>query len=335
MKSLIEVISDTEKISILDEQIIKHIKIHEAFNNTHVYYTFEGIGLFKGCKEIIKYFDTHFDDIFVDGNINMTIKGSDICKGLFFDELKLIFKYDADDFFAEYVIGYSKDDDNDKYEDSKWDIDNQRFKFIEINIYNIDDVGKSEIFELLTHELTHAYNDYMLHTNAGTSLRNIKVTDKFKSELKDVSRSLKFNQVLDIKNKDKYSKYLTVDIPYIENILYYLEKTEINSYIAQLNQVLKGKHFSTGKEVVDYLNNNSASYYNYKYLYNLFNDDSYVNSLIELGFKKSTVYKFRKITKHTWNKIINHIYHILDDNVSIKEDVFARIDKLAIKLWDR
>jgi len=155
-----------------------------------------------------------------------------------------------------------------------------------------------------------------------------------------VHNDTRLAHALKIDDRSRYAKYLDEDIPYIEIILYYLEHAEINAYIAQLNQALKGKHFRSPMDAIEYLNRYSSTYYNYKYLYNLFNNDEYINRLGELGFKTSTINKFKKITRKTWNKLVNHIYHILIDNGALSENalsenVLLRIDDKLVNVWDR
>jgi len=177
------------RLDTLDDQIIRSIDIHEAFNNNNVYYTFESIGLFQGCKQIIQYLDENYDEIFLSGKDTMDIDSKDIYPNLFFDRLSLAFNDDNKGLRAEYVIGYGKDELNDEYESNRWDIDTQRFRFIEINVYNHTDERQSDILELLTHELTHAYDDYKLHID-NTSLRNRHSPNDFRKELKKIYKKL-------------------------------------------------------------------------------------------------------------------------------------------------
>lgn len=138
--------------------------------------------------------------------------------------------------------------------------------------------------------------------------------------------------------RDKYKDYLNIDIPYLKDIIYYLDKNEQSAYISQLNQVLKNKKFEDTKDLIKYLNKNSNTYYNYKLIFELFHDEEYINKLIELGLKKSSINKLKKKSHEAWNKIVNHLYHILEDHKTEplnegSSKVFLR--DLKIKLYKR
>ena len=54
MKKITELIS-FKNFDYIDEQILKHYNIHCGFNETLNYYTFESLGIFNGCKDIVNY----------------------------------------------------------------------------------------------------------------------------------------------------------------------------------------------------------------------------------------------------------------------------------------
>lgn len=49
----------------VDEQVIKHYMIHRGFNETLNYYTFESLGIFKGCKNIVNYITEKLKPIYL------------------------------------------------------------------------------------------------------------------------------------------------------------------------------------------------------------------------------------------------------------------------------
>ena len=162
MKRLSEYIQEN-KFDILDMKIMNHSYIHYAFvhENLSEYFTFESLGLFKGCKEIVNYV------LDLDLNKNYEINSSDIPNLTikFFDKLILnIGNNKSNNVNGEYEIGYLLDENDIEFEEKRWNKDKSIFNFITINLFNIDNANESEIAEILTHELTHAWDDYILHS---------------------------------------------------------------------------------------------------------------------------------------------------------------------------
>jgi len=351
MKDIIEYIyndfNTKYQFDYLDECLLKHLYIEHAYRNQYSpshYCTFESIGLFKGCKEIINYIIDNIKDIYKD---KTSIDSSKIADNLFFDKLNLSFGFNKEEdseINGEYKIGYKNDDDNEEYDLEKWNINDQKFNFIDIIIYNFDDPSSEwqvdDLAEMLTHELTHAWDDYILHKEGNSSLRNKKISNNFNKELKEINDKLLLDSIFkfDKNERDLYISYLNKDMPLLKKIIYYLEKTEQNAYISQINQVLKNKKFENSKDLIKYLNDKCVTYYNYKTIFELFHDDEYINKLIDLGLKKSSINKLKKKSHEAWNKIVNHLYHILEEHKEKllnegSSKVFLR--DLKIKLYKR
>ena len=350
MKSLVEYIYNVDyqdDLDYLDNQLFEHCIIDIAYKNRYSpshYYTFESIGLFKGCKEIINYIIDNIKDIYKD---KTSIDSSKISDNLFFDKLNLSFEFNKEEdseINGEYKIGYKDDSINDEYDLKRWNNEKQKFNFIDITIYNFDDVESEwqldDLAEMLTHEVKHAWDDYILHKQGNTSLRNKHLSNDFTKELESLRQNILMDSIFkyDKKERDKYKDYLNIDIPYLKDIIYYLDKNEQNAYISQLNQVLKNKKFEDTKDLIKYLNKNSNTYYNYKTIFELFHDDEYINKLIYLGLKKSSINKLKKKSHEAWNKIVNHLYHILEEHKEKplnegSSKVFLR--DLKIKLYKR
>lgn len=139
------------------------------FNNPQ-YFTFESIGVFKGCKEIVKYIIDHLSEHILDpGDDQWNVKGSKIPVNTFFDTLKLYFKTGgASGIHGAYTVGDLDPDRQLKYDELRWDSNTNKFKFIEIEVWNVTDLKKDEnlIAMMLTHKLTHAHEDYMIRSKS-------------------------------------------------------------------------------------------------------------------------------------------------------------------------
>lgn len=347
MKTLVDYIyyeSNKYSFDCLDEQLLNHLNIEHAYRNQYNpshYCTFESLGIFKGCKSIVNYIVDNIENIYA----NKTINASDISNELFFDKLNLTFDKNSDvEINGEYKIGYEDDSKNDDYDSKRWNNDKQKFNFIDITVYNFDD-PKSEhqvddLAEILTHELTHAWDDYILRTKGNSSLRNKHLSNDLSNELEVLRQKILMDSIFkyDKSERDKYKEYLNNDIPDLETLIYYLDKNEQTAYISQLNQVLKNKKFEKTEDLVKYLNDKSVTYYNYKTIFMLFHDEEYTNRLIEIGLRKSSVNKLKKQSNKAWNKIVNHLYHILEEHKAKplnegSSKVFLR--DLRIKLYKR
>lgn len=329
----------------LDKQLLHHLNIDYAYKDQkgiNGSYTFESLGIFKDCKKIINYIVDNILNIY---KKETSIDSEKISNDLFFNKLNLYFDINNKNIIeGSYKIGFENDEDNIKYDLDRWNNDNKKFNFIEITVYNFDDPNSEwqvdDLAEILTHELTHAWDDYILRLEGTSSLRNKKLSNDFNKELNNLREKILLDSIFnfDKNERDKYKEYLNKDIPLLKDVLYYLDKNEQNAYISQLNQVLKNKKFENTKDLVNYLNNKSVTYYNYKVLFELFHNDEYINKLIELGLKKSSINKLKKQSHEAWNKIVNHLYHILEDH-KIKplnegnSKVFFR--NLEIKLYKR
>ena len=341
MKSLQNFIEDFD-FDILDLQILKHSNIYYAFNKENIseYFTFESLGLFDGCKEIVNYILDNINDLIKDDSVIINSKG--ISNKCFFETIELSFKNDKSAIIhGEYEIGYQLDNNHKDYESKKWNKDKQIFNFIKINCYNFKNGSDNEIAEILTHELIHAWDDYILHKKSYNSLRDKNLNNKLKKEFNEIKQNLKNEKIFCIINgehdKAKDISNKLNDFSFIEQLIYYLDKFEINAYIGQINQILRKRKFKTIKDSLDYIINNSVTYHNYKYIYELaFIDND--NIFIENGATKEQLNKIRKLISKAWKKIINHTYHICVDNVEEKLNEgssLVLLENKSKKIWKR
>lgn len=345
MKPLTEYINKSS-FDYLDNVVIDHCSIAYAFRKEGIneMFTFESLGLFKGCKEIVDYIMSNIEELYANKSNIIKYEDIDGLNNHYFDELKLVFADEKTNKepHGEYEIGYIEDEKNDIYEKSRWDADRQVFNFIKITMYNFSLVNENDIAEILTHELVHSWDDYMLHINSFDSLRDRKVSsNSIENEFKKIKRNIKDKKVMclvsfDFDKMKEYDNKLKT-FSFVENLIYYLDKFEINAYIAQINQILRGKHFTNVNDAVKCIIDESPSYSNYKCIYDLaYANDG--NVFLEHGASKSQLAKIQKLASKAWRKIVNHTYHICVDNVERKLNEGSsriKIKDQMTKIWKR
>lgn len=181
--------------------------------------------------------------------------------------------------WSEYVYENIKYSD---YNEIQWDNENNKFNFVEINIYNIEK-DTNALEELLYHETKHIWDDYQLMIHNGINLSYVLRTHKSNKEI-------------------------------INDILYYGSKHENSAYLSQLNGVLKSNKYHTIKDALDDIVK-SSTYQNYKYLYYYIINDKHKSDLLkEISAKEYT--KIKNNIRKTWDKIIHHIYIICGEHIS-------------------
>lgn len=276
----------------LDKCILDQLHIYYIFNLDPITVSiFESNGSFPNQKQIVNELLNKIDST---QDVSIVKLDNDIV-----DKIYLYFKTDENpDFYCEYVVDSKKYDD---YNLIRWDNDNNRYKFAEINIFNY--TNKKELEEFLYHETQHLWDDYqsMIH-------KNIPLSDKIKNSL-----DTKFNN----SNIDKTLK----------DILYYTNDYEISAYISQMNGLFNGKKFDDIKDAFNEIIYPSHTYQNYKWIYYALYNDKYVDMLSNVGIKKSEIANMKKIIKRKWNKIINHAYHICGEHTEKRLNPGSIADK--------
>ena len=316
-----------ESLDDFDNDIVNHYLIHEAFtyDGTARYYTFESLGIFNCCREIVDYVISDLEKYIEEKNVIIDSNDIKDLNNKYFKKLNIVFKEDkSNTIHGEYLTGYL-DDSNDALENSRWDKENNIFNFINIVLYNCDILYINEVAEILTHELIHSWDDYILHSKSFSSLRNKTIDyDEYKKSFDELKRNLYKNDNT-IKN-----------INFIDRLLYYLNKFEMNAYIGQLSTELGNNKYDDIKDVVKAIQNNSI-YKTYKLIYTVaFIDDG--KWLVDNGATKSQVNKIKKLVKQAYNKIINHSYLACEDHLKKninKGSSTLSFDKALSYIWKR
>lgn len=323
------------KLDNIDEQLYTHYNISLGFNticvNTNTIsneiLTFESIGLFAGCKDIVKFVSDNLTELLKKGEYTIKSKNITALKNKFFDDLYLTFvninKMKPEEknkpinktTNGYYNIGYSQDIKNDNYDALKWNAKEKKFNFIEITINYL---STNEIPELLTHELTHAWDDYILHSKANTSLRNKHVNDNMQNMLNDLKKSLNkdliFAKLLGNNSDALELSKISSNVDTIKQIIYYLNNFESNAYISQINSIFK-HDFENIQQAIDFVSKNSATYHNYKEIYLATTNNEFDNLFKTVSFTDKEIAGFKKKANSIWKKIINHTYHICAEHV--------------------
>lgn len=324
MKTLTELIKEHNTTDYITEQLRDHLYIHFAFNNIqkHSFYTFESLGLFKGCKELVAYI---IDDLKLSQVDFSKYDSLDNCLEIdtpsdcFTKQIRLSFSKQSDkNAFtnAEYIYGFIDEKKDLEYEKKRWN--GRTFNFINIKFtINEKDLYNNSLAELLTHELVHAWWDYIIRTKFKKKKTSYRIQyDKYdlRHEFDDLRNALLKVQksAKDVESyRDASIKLQVIDA--VNDVLYRLNKFEIESYVAQLNGALHGKKFDHIEDAIEEIKKTST-YQNYEYIYNI----AVVHNCVGLKeyCDENLCKKLKYLANKVWKRIINHLYHICADHIN-------------------
>ena len=298
MKSIEEYIKeitnhDNTEYDFLDECLLNQLNIYYNFNLLTISESMilESKGSFPNQEDIVNKILKEIDISKTTNIININNK--------IIDKVYLHFKSTQNSkFICEYIVDNVKYDD---YNIVRWDNDNKRYRFVEINIINY--TNNDDLEELLYHETQHIWDDYQMMIH-----QNIPLSDKIKKSLNN-----KFNN----SNIDNTLK----------EILYYVNDYEISAYISQMNGMFHGKKFNDIKDAFNDVIYKSNVYQNYKLIYYALYNDKYTNKLLNIGIKKSELSNMKNLIKKKFNKIINHAYHICGEHTCKHLNTGSVLDK--------
>ena len=206
MKKLISYIQEQEIIeSDIDESILAHLAISYKENNLYSRsrIVLEKYGIYEGCEELAQYV---YEKVKKDGMDNQYIFTS--------DELKSF----KNIFFKTIIIDIdTSENTGGQYLDNEELNDDLLFDEVNINIYLYEN-RLSEVKEILMHELTHAYNNYMMCLKGDDGYIN-------------AAKSLMYKNIH--KNSSNKNEFL------IKKALYLLLGYEKNAFFAQIKAELE------------------------------------------------------------------------------------------------
>lgn len=309
----------------IDKLIIAECNIESYKNSPALKYgILESIGIFNGCKELTEYIFTQLKNNIDEQELKIDV--SDIkCNNKFFDLCFLHIKHE--DNLKDAEAGYYSSDGHSDYNEIRYDVEAEKFKFIEIVLkfskYNID-----SLYSLIMHELIHAYDDYIHIKKYG-----------FESSLYMRNERNKYHLV---KVKNENDSAIT---QVFKDFMYFLNKSEQTAYIGQMNTEISGTYDNI-KDIINDLKETSV-FFNYKLIklnFNaIVNNKKYNEQFCDIYRKtydtqktnESIIKELNNKYNKCWKKFINHLYHIAEDhllkNESITKDTCSRITVFETK----
>ena len=311
MKPLDNYIQDIS-LNYISNEVKRYINIRSIFDNLHITLNeqllLEGSGLYKGCYELAKYID---NKVFNSNENKIIINTNELkFQNIFAKEIILNINRNSSEEYAGYIFANKF---NLKYNENRWLVKENLFKFIEIEL-NFNNKTKS-IIDLIIHELDHAYDDYQQYKNNGTTYQYKYIKSNYK--LFDTH-----------KNADEFTKL-------VKAINYIFIKFETHAYITQIRGEIN-KKFNNISEAYDFIEKNSNTWKQLKIVKNnaeyILQNKNYLNNYCEVYKSIANTQKSNnKIIKELennlnkyWKKVINHVYLLLIEN-SINENKISTI----------
>ena len=312
MKPLNNYIQDIN-LNYISNEVKRYINIRSIFDNLHITLNeqllLEGSGLYKGCYELAKYID---NKVFNSNENKIIINTNELkFQNIFAKEIILNINRNSSEEYAGYIFANKL---NLKYNEDRWLVKENLFKFIEIEL-NFNNKTKS-VIDLIIHELDHAYDDYQQYKNNGTTYQYKYIKSNYK--LFDTH-----------KDDDEFTKL-------VKAINYIFIKFETHAYITQIRVEINNKKFNNISEAYDFIEKNSHTWTQLKIVKNnaeyILQNKNYLNNYCEVYKSITNMQKSNnKIIKELennlnkyWKKVINHVYLLLIEN-SINENKISTI----------
>lgn len=299
-------------LNYISNEVKRYINIRSIFDNLHITLNeqllLEGSGLYKGCYELAKFID---NKVFNSNENKIIINTNELkFQNIFAKEIILNINRNSSEEYACYIFANKL---NLKYNEDRWLVKENLFKFIEIEL-NFNNKTKS-VIDLIIHELDHAYDDYQQYKNNGTTYKYKYIKSNYK--LFDTH-----------KDDDEFTKL-------VKAINYIFIKFETHAYITQIKGEIN-KKFNNISEAYDFIEKNSYTWMQLKIVKNnaeyILQNKKYLNNYCEVYKSITNTQKSNnKIIKELennlnkyWKKVINHVYLLLIEN-SINENKISTI----------
>ena len=299
-------------LNYISNEVKRYINIRSIFDNLHITLNeqllLEGSGLYKGCYELAKYID---NKVFNSNENKIIINTNELkFQNIFAKEIILNINRNSSEEYAGYIFANKL---NLKYNENRWLVKENLFKFIEIEL-NFNNKTKN-VIDLIIHELDHAYDDYQQYKNNGTTYQYKYIKSNY--NLFDTH-----------KEDDEFTKL-------VKAINYIFIKFETHAYITQIRGEIN-KKFNNISEAYDFIEKNSNTWKQLKIVKNnaeyILQNKNYLNNYCEVYKSIANTQKSNnKIIKELennlnkyWKKVINHVYLLLIEN-SINENKISTI----------
>lgn len=194
-----------------------------------------------------------------------------------------------------------------------WDKYTKMFNYTLIRIHNVNGVSENDLFRALLHELEHAHNDYALCSEEDSSffykskILDYVIEDKVQEFLKSSKEFLEeFKIQIDGEQKEIKDK--------VASLIYKLSEFDSKTFVTQVSSFIDDLYFDDVGGAFSYIRKYYKPYSNYKIIYQLLNEKD--SSILDyVGFDKSDINEFRKISKNVWHKMSNYIYLACKDSI--------------------
>lgn len=289
----------------IDRTMVEHLSIeYKTYSLNNV--ILEKYGIYKGCEELVDYIISDIRKIAKkEGSYdNQYTYNRDDLKA--FDNI----------FYNNLIIDIDTSvDDSDDYEDNEELNDELLFDEVYINIYSTE-VTYTSLKTSLLHELTHAYNNYMMLAKGNNNYKKAAAADYY-------------SKLVDPENESESEENLKI-------ILYFLLGYERNSFFAQVKGYLD-KQDEKIKNPLDAIAvlKECPVYVKYKKV----NDDinQFFNGKLPSGTIKDYEIAYEKITgeKKTANQIFKKLKALSDKAMKKLDRVIPKlcIEKLNTILY--
>lgn len=297
MKSLSEYITPNIVETYIDYSILQHLAIEYKCNHMYSrnHLILEKYGIYDGCEQLAKYITNEINKNGFDNQYEFNKNDLLNFNNIFFNKLIVDIDSSSND-GGEYI-------DNDEL------TNDLLFDEVFINLY-INKENRSSIQETLMHELTHAYNNYMM------LLKNDK-------NYLNMASSILYQKINDLHNTKNSNEY------FIKKALYLLLGYEKNAFFAQIKADLQ-KYKKKIKTPLDALKilKQSNIYQAYLRLNQNINDYMHNELSDEIIHEIEDAYYNITGQKETSNKIFKKL-KILSDKTLKKLD--TQLPKLCIE----
>lgn len=242
-------------------------------------------------------------------------------ENVFFDSIYLHIYHTNE---SEYAVYKRSDKKYNDYNEIRWDINNKRFKFIEISVY-INKETES-IYEIILHELKHYFDDYNGFKNCKTILDIAASNPKYSRFIVNYKEDVLIQNVKQINNmftKIEQNAYIGQLIGQITKLLNNKKYHSIDEAIKELIKTPEYNKYKTLKLFIIHILNNKDLQQKYIKTYKEITH----TSLSDEKIISQLEYKFNKF----WFALQKGIYQYIENKHLIKESVLQLSTKTFIK----
>lgn len=279
----------------IDQSMVEHLSIEYKLNSLNII-VLEKYGIYKDCEELVD---------FIIKDIQKTAKEEGTYDNQYTYTKDKLSKF-SNIFYNELIIDIdTSTDDSDNYEDNDSLNDECVFDEVYINIYSTT-VTYASLKTSLLHELTHAYNNYMMLAKGNKNYKKLSSTDYYE-------------KITDLSSDSESEENLKM-------ILYFLLGYERNSFFAQIKGYLD-KNDSKIKNPLDAIEvlKKCPIYIKYKEVNNTIED--FFKGKLSKGTLSDYEIAYEKITGE--KKTANQIFKKLR---SLSSKAMKKLDRVIPKL---